>query len=245
MSARTGHEVGTTIEQQRRWAIGTGRGLNEETDRFRDTADALFRRCLDPNTAAELAAGAGGELDRLASLRSSAALAVNVFGPWRSDPGPIASVLGGDPGSSRLRFEAVFPTGLPGTPPHLDVVIDGGTTRLAVESKFLEPYSPASNEFRPSYFSTGQVWDGLPGVAISPSRLPAESRCTDGLARHSSSNTPSVFPGLGFRSGWFWSGTASTGRSQRSLTKRSSDSLKTFPSISTSQRSATSSYSIG
>jgi hypothetical protein len=70
--------------------------------------------------------------------------------------------LGGDPGSSRLRFEAVYPTGLPGTPPHLDVVIDGGTTRLAVESKFLESYSPASNRFRRSYFSTGHVWDGLP-----------------------------------------------------------------------------------
>lgn len=116
---------------------------------------------LDADTESELGAGAGGELGRLTALRSSSALAVNVFGPWRSNPGPIAEILGGSSDSQSLRFEGVFPTGLAGTPPHLDVVIEGGLTRLGVESKFLESYGLATNGFSEAYFTDPELWNGL------------------------------------------------------------------------------------
>lgn len=149
-------------ERQRQWAARTGRELAAGGNRFVHTFDALIQGELDPSTRSELEAGAGGELNRLSSLRSSAALAVNVFGPWRPNPGPIAGELGADQLSSTLRFEAVFPTGLDGIDPHLDVLIEGGETNIAVESKFLEMYSKATNEFRPSYFKADGLWERLP-----------------------------------------------------------------------------------
>ena len=55
-----------------------------------------------------------------------------------------------------------YPTGLGGVPPHLDVVIDRpGGAPLAIESKFTEVYSPAHNDFRPSYFEAPGLWDGF------------------------------------------------------------------------------------
>jgi hypothetical protein len=66
--------------------------------------------------------------------------------------------------ADRLRFEVQYPTGLGGVPPHLDVIIDrSGSAPLAIESKFTEVYSPAHNEFRPSYFAAPGLWDGFDG----------------------------------------------------------------------------------
>ena len=64
--------------------------------------------------------------------------------------------------ADRLRFEVQYPTGLGGVFPHLDVVIDRqGGVPLAIESKFTEVYSPARNEFRPSYFEKPGFWEGF------------------------------------------------------------------------------------
>lgn len=159
-------EIEATKRQQREWAARTGRQLTTSRAAFTHLDDALFAG-LDLQTRSELSAGAGGEVERLVSLRSSSALCVNIFGPWREAPGPVAGLLGGDAASTALRFEAKFPTALAGIPPHLDAVIDGPGMRIAIESKFLETYQPCRNDFRPSYFedsaddATG-LWADLP-----------------------------------------------------------------------------------
>jgi hypothetical protein len=99
--------------------------------------------------AQDLSAGAGQELDgKLCAAHSSAALAVNTFGPWRTAPAGLS--LAGMNGFQSLRFEATCPTGLGGTPPHLDLLAEGEAI-IAVESKCTEWMKPKSAFFRPSY----------------------------------------------------------------------------------------------
>jgi hypothetical protein len=84
----------------------------------------------------DLSAGAGCELDsKLRVAHSSAALAINKFGPWRIDPSTLQ--VGGVRGFHGLKFEATCPTGLGGTPPHLDLIAEGEVL-VAVESKCTE-----------------------------------------------------------------------------------------------------------
>jgi hypothetical protein len=99
----------------------------------------------------ELAAGRGNELGnaqrpgKIAAPWSSAALAINFFESWRGlDKRPLAEALEVRGGLSDLRFEATFSTGFGAIPAHLDVVFDGASTstdRIAIESKFLEPFA--------------------------------------------------------------------------------------------------------
>ena len=46
-----------------------------------------------------------------------------------------------------------MPTGLVGTPPHLDVLLDGQHTTVGIESKCLEYLTPKPAVFRPAYDS--------------------------------------------------------------------------------------------
>jgi hypothetical protein len=104
----------------------------------------------------DLDAGAGRELDgKLCAAHSSAALAVNTFGPWRTDPASLH--VRGVTGFRSLRFEVTFPTGLGGTPPHLDLLAEGDLP-VAVESKCTEwmeckrpVFSPSYDRLRPSH----------------------------------------------------------------------------------------------
>lgn len=97
----------------------------------------------------DLSAGAGRELDgKICAAHSSAALAVNSFGPWRKVPQSLS--LPGIKGFCTLRFEAKFPTGLGGETPHLDALAEGSAT-AAIESKCTEWMKPKIAEFRPSY----------------------------------------------------------------------------------------------
>jgi hypothetical protein len=144
---------------------------HEEPNMCRTLGDNLFLP-LDPDTTQEFGEGAGSELGTsdvpgsMASLRSSSALAVNVFAPWRgSDIASLSSLFAADRSANGLRFEAQYPTGLRGIPPHLDVVIDKQAgIPLAIESKFTEIYSPAHNGFRESYFEKPGLWDGFDHV---------------------------------------------------------------------------------
>ena len=56
-------------------------------------------------------------------------------GSWRTDPASLA--LGGTTGFRSMRFEAICPTGLGGTSPHLDLLAEGDLL-VAVESKCTE-----------------------------------------------------------------------------------------------------------
>jgi hypothetical protein len=73
--------------------------------------------------------------------------------------------IGGLGGFNTLRFEAVYSTGLGGTPPHLDVMAEGACT-LAVESKLVEYLRPKVALFSPAYDSIvdsrcNSPWFGL------------------------------------------------------------------------------------
>ena len=116
--------------------------------------------------------GAGSEPKKhMRALHSSSALAANFFDYWTYwDKTLLLCALGIDADSVKsLDFEAQFPTGLGGTPPHLDVAItrDSGFV-IAIECKFTEPLercTKGKGEFAESYFRcTGGLWTqkGLP-----------------------------------------------------------------------------------
>jgi hypothetical protein len=166
----TQNALNEIIERQVEWADRHGIPY-QKPNMCRSVGDNLFLP-LDPDTTMEFGEGAGSELGTsdapgsMSSLRSSSALAVNVFAPWRgTDIAPLSSLFASDPSANRLRFEVQYPTGLRGIPPHLDVVIDRpGGIPLAIESKFTEVYSPAHNGFRDSYFEKPGLWDGFDHV---------------------------------------------------------------------------------
>lgn len=70
---------------------------------------------------------------RLDTPHSSMALVINSFVPWQKDVGSLP--LGGKRGFSAIQFNVRCPTGLRGTPPHLDLMalrddhVVGGTVR--------------------------------------------------------------------------------------------------------------------
>ena len=86
--------------------------------------------------AADLEQGAGAELhEKLRAAHSSAAIVINTFGPWRDNPAGLR--VAGLVDFTSLRFEVKCPSGLAGTPPHVDLLAEGKTL-LAVESKCTE-----------------------------------------------------------------------------------------------------------
>ena len=92
---------------------------------------------MSPQTQGEFAAGAGRELDRnMRAPHSSSALVVNTFERWRAHPEYLE--LAGVGSFETIVFEKKYPTGLPGTPPHLDLVAANAEAVVAVESKCLE-----------------------------------------------------------------------------------------------------------
>jgi len=166
----TQNALNEIIDSQTEWADRHGVPYGDSS-MCRTVRDNLFVP-MNPDTTVEFADGAGSELGTsdapgsMASLRSSSALAVNFFDPWRgTDVAPLSSLFAADRSANRLRFEVQYPTGLRGIPPHLDVVIDRpDSIPFAIESKFTEVYSPAHNEFRDSYFEKSGLWDGFDHV---------------------------------------------------------------------------------
>jgi hypothetical protein len=164
------------LRAQRTWA--RSRGLEPDTrGYFGDVADNLFGP-LSAAALAAFAAGGGAELmDRpnapakMKALHSSAALAVNVFDHWTMrDGAPLLEALHiDDPLRAPPRFEAKLPTGLPGNPPNLDVLLElGSGVVVGIESKFTEWLTPKRRNkelFKPKYFAGGAaLWsrNGLP-----------------------------------------------------------------------------------
>ena len=135
---------------------------------------------------ADYRVGAGHELEgKMRAAHSSAALVVNTFAPWRQSPSTL--LLAKSTGFSSLQFEAIFPTGLGGTPPHLDLMAYGPSP-VAVESKCLEYLTPKAALFSRSYDTIADArcnspWFGLIEVLR---RDPARYRYLDAaqLVKH-------------------------------------------------------------
>lgn len=115
------------LKSQKAWAAGRpGRG--HVLDRVEDN---LFRP-LHLATYAEFACGNGDEMGlggrtaKMRSLRSSSALACNVFDSWRDHPlAPLATALGAAGAYTEIAFEQKLPHGLKSTFPNIDVILFG------------------------------------------------------------------------------------------------------------------------
>ena len=102
--------------------------------------------------------GSGKEWDtKFRAVHSSAALAANSFGRWKTTM-DILSLLGYR-GFRSLELERQLPTGLGGTPPKLDAVLESKEAVIGVESKFLEPLRPKTPKFVASYDSPDLPFD--------------------------------------------------------------------------------------
>ncbi|SOC03694.1 hypothetical protein SAMN05877809_10339 [Rhodobacter sp. JA431] len=104
------------------------------------------------DVAQELSEGSGQELaTKFRAAHSSSALAVNVFAPFKRAP-EVLHILD-RAGFTQVAFEKKCPTGLGGTPPNLDVMLDAPDGLIAIESKCLEYLTPKTAKFADSYRS--------------------------------------------------------------------------------------------
>ena len=166
---------------QRAWAMENG--VPFDSGGYVDDVEMNLRRPLSAAAREAFEKGAGSELARhMRALHLSSALVVNFFDYWSCrDKDPLLSALGiSGQRADLLEFEARFPTGLGGTPPHVDVVIwllSGGA--IAVESKFTEHLGRSTkgkSRFEPSYFPQQRgLWEekGLPASQLFADELNA------------------------------------------------------------------------
>jgi hypothetical protein len=93
-----------------------------------------------------------GESPKMHAAYSSAMLAVNSFAHWRNSKQDLGLLqLGGTSNFTDLQFERKLATGLRGTPPHLDVLAEGGQNVVAVESKCTEYLGEQVASFKDVY----------------------------------------------------------------------------------------------
>ena len=153
------------------WAKSQGLSIDDK-GYVGDVEDNLWKP-LSAHARTAYERGAGSELQgHMKALHASSALVVNFFDYWTDKPkAPLLSALGIDADDIQsLAFEAQFPTGLVGTPPHLDVaiILESGAV-IGIESKFTEYLGRSTKgkgSFQPSYFQTSEgLWaaKGLPG----------------------------------------------------------------------------------
>jgi len=154
--------------QQLQWARRAG--LKPDAKGYVRRIDDNLRSPLRPETRKDFERGSGDELHdhgkrpaKMRALYSSAALACNFFDFWRDrDTGVLAQALGLDAAIAKLSFEMQLPTGLPGTPPNLDLFLTlQSGVYVAIESKFTELYATRRKAapFKPKYFPKGcGVW---------------------------------------------------------------------------------------
>lgn len=164
------NELQSIKHMQRAWAAS--REMKFSAEGYLSDVEANLRKPLSPSAKTDFSRGAGSELaSHMRALHSSSALVANFFDFWTNrDKGPLMGALGiGEAITESLRFERRFPTGLRGTPPHLDVVLglEGGVL-IAIESKFTEQMSLSTRGrslFASAYFpSSRRLWAnaGLP-----------------------------------------------------------------------------------
>jgi hypothetical protein len=117
-----------------------------------------------------------GSIDpaRLRSPDSAAALAVNSFLPWQSATAqlPLAGWIGFD----AVQFDVRCPTGLRGTPPHLDLLALRVEIAVAVTVRCIEYLSRRKTSVAPSYDRLLAATPGLDPWRRQLERLRAEPR---------------------------------------------------------------------
>jgi len=177
------------LRDQRAWA--TRAGLEPDEKGYLPSYKANLFQSMHPETKSSFDQGSGSELvdtprypAKMRALHSSSALAVNFFDAWVANPnGSLLEALGihGTDGC-RVRFEAQYPTGLPGTPPNLDVTLELPSGEIiGIESKFTEWLTPkpqSKSPFKEKYFPEGSgMWSS---VSLSECQLLAE-KMRDGV----------------------------------------------------------------
>lgn len=101
----------------------------------------------------DLMQGSGKELiSKFNALFSSSALAVNNFAIVKKFKDDFSFL--GYTGFVNAQFERQFKTGLSGTPPNLDFVLENEKVVIAFESKYLEPLDTTVAEFSDSYIKS-------------------------------------------------------------------------------------------
>lgn len=162
-------------------------GLNPDAQGYLSNYELNLFKPLNDRSKRAFENGSGSELEdgprspaKMKALHSSSALAVNFFDYWvGQDTAPLLSAMGIANGESSLdvRFEEQYPTGLPGTPPNLDVALVREDAHVfGIESKFTEWLTPKSQSkppFKSKYFPDGPgVWSA---VGLSAAQALAES----------------------------------------------------------------------
>ena len=164
------------LTRQRSWAERHRKPLSK--DYLLSLNDNLFAP-LSEATVAEFSEADGNELRprmgapaKMRALRSSSALAVNVFQYWRiRDLRTLCKACRiPSAGADSLRFEALSPIAVSvdrrvfPRDPNIDVVFNYSGTRLrqvAIESKFAEAYD-SHEGIRPAYLHHKALWEALP-----------------------------------------------------------------------------------
>ncbi len=182
--------------RQRSWALQ--RDLSVDKRGYLPSVDQNLFAPLSCATYEAFASGAGHELEarngkpakkpvKMRALHSSSALVCNLFDYWSSrDRTAIGRSFGLSVEVKEIRFEHKLQTGLPGTPPTLDMLIlDQSGNAYAVESKFSEPFRSHGNSepFKSSYFKDcKRLWTkhGLPRCQQLAERL----HCGEKLFRY-------------------------------------------------------------
>ena len=166
-------------EKQKSWAMANGVPFDSRARV--PVVDLNLRAPLSSAARVAFERGAGSELaGPMRALHSSSALAANFFDySTHRENAPLLSALGVDSKNvDSLEFEARFPTGLGGTPPHLDVAIwlSSGEV-IAVESKFTEHLRRSTrgkSRFEASYFpESRRLWKerGMPASQVLAEEL--------------------------------------------------------------------------
>lgn len=144
------HEILPNIE----WIYGFSGYVKELTTNFVSGVTAELYE-------GEFLQGAGGELNwgirngkkcppKMCAAHSSSALVVNSFAPWKLHLKELT--LCGYSAFCSLHFETRAPTGLGGTPPHLDFLAQSVADNVvATESKATEYLEAHRTDFVPSY----------------------------------------------------------------------------------------------
>lgn len=179
------------VATQHDWARNTGKAITASghvpdlNDNLYQPISAHARQAFEHGDGGELVEVAGSPA-KMRSVRSSSALAVNVFDSWTvRDAAPLLRAMGLPDGPVTIDFEVKFPTPLRrGKSPNLDVVIrprPGGTScGVAIESKlgeWLNPHDADQSPFASSYFKPDADWWatlGLPRCQALAARMQAQ-----------------------------------------------------------------------